>query len=256
MTVVKRELSLVVSSDRFDLGKKVPVDYVVWQETPHKEPWRTKLGGVPWRPRDRPWPFSSSGDRHTFVLQVDISDSLDVLPKALLDARPKGHDVLLIFMSNEEAWADSDDATYMEWSPHEIENPCRSEDVPKTTFTVRPRAGLLFRGYEYPEERENDIASDELEAMPWYSTTHSTHLGRVASWIQGDERDPGTEVYLTLGSFSPPNLWPYPDVQELEKNANQFANVFGRDRFMFGDGGAGYFMVSPSGKTTKYFTCY
>ena len=51
MGIVVHELMVRLLKDTIELGRGVPMDYVVWRKTPHEFPWLSRIGGITWRDR-------------------------------------------------------------------------------------------------------------------------------------------------------------------------------------------------------------
>lgn len=59
-------------------GEGTPVDIFVWA---YGEPGKrevTKMGGLPYFPKSRPWPRSAKGETLEFLAQICFKDSLDI----------------------------------------------------------------------------------------------------------------------------------------------------------------------------------
>lgn len=95
----------IVRRDEFLKGR-APVDIThtsqafVWNVGEPDERYLTKIGGLPFLPKEYPWPERSSGNPQPFIGQLSFVDSMDVLP-----CRLPG-DVLLFFgpMDDPESW--------------------------------------------------------------------------------------------------------------------------------------------------------
>jgi hypothetical protein len=74
-----------------DLGPSCPTDKFVMGlgEAPHR--YLTKVNGLPYRPRDRPWPLDEEGRPYIFLLQYCFADSRDLVGEL-------PGDVLLVFV--------------------------------------------------------------------------------------------------------------------------------------------------------------
>jgi hypothetical protein len=113
---------------RESMGEPVPVHMFLWSVLPPVKPYLTKLGGVPWRPADRPWPKNHRGKPCTFVAQFCFADSRDLVSPQLPG------DVLLVFFEGWNSWTGND--VVLEWSSLAIEEPFASIDVPEQELTV------------------------------------------------------------------------------------------------------------------------
>ena len=73
------------------LGPRLPVDRFVFGRGEPAERHLTKVNGLPYRPRSRPWPHDFTGRPMTFLAQLSFVDSSDHM-------NPLPGDVMLIFM--------------------------------------------------------------------------------------------------------------------------------------------------------------
>jgi len=74
-----------------NLGPSVPTDVCVFGRGEPPQRYLTKVNGLPYRPRSRPWPLDSNGERMTFLCQFCFCDSHDHVGQL-------PGDVLLIFV--------------------------------------------------------------------------------------------------------------------------------------------------------------
>lgn len=153
--VALRENQLRVVCDQFDLGPKIPAHYFVYAlgEAATRE--QSRIGGLPYRPRELKWPCDASGKPREFICQVDFSNS-----RALLPSLPG--DILLIFAAEEGL---DDDPFTLEWYPMGLADLIREADLPKCDFTfpiVREKAHCyLYETHDYPE------AANRLQGAPY-----------------------------------------------------------------------------------------
>jgi hypothetical protein len=94
----------------------------------------TKVGGLPYRPADRPWPRSSkTGEELSFVCQFRVTESRDLLGET-------PGDILLVFSEwSGRCWAaEEGDPPYCEWVWMDVkeEDLVRPQDIPQPRLAV------------------------------------------------------------------------------------------------------------------------
>jgi len=132
----------------FQEAPSVATDIFVFGLGEPKFPYTTKVGGVPFRPSNKPWP-EHEGRKMTFLAQFCFSDSLDILsfplPGNLLE-------IYFVDFPNIER----DTSYHYEWyNWEEVDKPMLFSDVPPESFL---RANF---------EEKNNI-------MNWYCVKHRT----------------------------------------------------------------------------------
>jgi hypothetical protein len=130
----------------------IPCDVFAWKWGPPPHPALTKIGGVPYRPADRPWPLDEHGKPMGYIIQMNFSESLDILP-----ALPGN--LLIIFaqesFDGEEKYHDyMFPDVVMEWyNIEEIGQPMKT--AIRTGITYVPLHGLIYRGRDFPLRDES-----------------------------------------------------------------------------------------------------
>jgi hypothetical protein len=89
--------------------KRIPTDVVVWARGEPADRSVTKIGGLPYRPSDVPWPVGDGGQPLRFIGQLCFADSRDVVP-------PLPGDILLVFGDDEALVAEAERLVF-EWWP-------------------------------------------------------------------------------------------------------------------------------------------
>lgn len=231
---------------KHDLGPGVATDLIVWGMGEPAEPYLTKVGGIPYRPADVPWPGLDDEDPMTFFAQFCFADSRDLLPVA-----PPG-DVMLVFFRDEESGYDEDEeAIRIEWYDLGLPNPVTARKCPKPGFPVPKLYGALHRTKEYPGA--NPIFRNEgHNGFYYFATTQASRIGGETHFIQDDPRGRGESLLCTLSSLEP------------SKGAHPFLNhprpLTERQRekmtFLFGDVGCLYFLIDKKGRVRVASACY
>lgn len=199
---------------RGTLGPTVPADVFVWADTPLSEkPWLTRIGGLPWRERGKPWPMHADGVPLTFLGQICFADSKDILPFELPG------EVALIFGTHRTGWV-SIDGGVLEWAARELEDPEEyTVDAPMSWNVQLPFAfhGVMHRTVQYADPKAFEPAFEAVgyEKGGWgISSIQATQIGRYASIPQGWPfgKDDGRSLVATLSSFYFGGEWPLCDI--------------------------------------------
>lgn len=108
-------------------------------EAPH--PAMTRTGGIPYWPKNRPWPTNWRGIPMTFVAQINFADSGD-----LFDGLPG--DILVVFRGHRGGLKGY-------WLPAELEDVIGLEDVPESVCVKSfQQHGVVQRLYDGPLDPE------------------------------------------------------------------------------------------------------
>lgn len=224
-----------------DRGRAVPIDVCVWGAGEPSVPFATKIGGVPYRPLNRPWPVDKKGRPLGFLAQFCFIDSHQALPIAP-SALPG--DVMLVFVprsaefDHPEVYSDNLDVWTIEWCrigegrPDHRQPPFRG---------LSPAYAELHRSVDYPEDRHDD-GLDLIQGGK---------IGGSPVFLQGDPGLLGVHL-CTLGSLNPfGTVWPLVNVPVNPKGEA----YYDPNLLMLGDVGAIYFFIQPSGKVTWDWDC-
>lgn len=230
---------------KHSLGRAVPVDIFIWAKGSARYPYLTKVGGVPYREADLPWPKDKNGKPYTFVAQWCFLDSRDIVSSRL------GGDILLMFFRDAESYFD-DDGVYFEWSVEKLQKPMSMRDVPPASFPVPEMAGQIWRTEEYPDAI--DIFEKEGHYEPWlFATTQSTKIGRTTWYIQQDPTKPGEELLCTFNSFQLADTWPFVNIADLKAMTEKQREL---SEIMLGDVGTLYVLIDQRGHVRYVADCY
>ena len=202
--------------------ERVPTDVFVWSRGEPNQRTVTKIGGLPYRAADTPWPLALSGTPMTFVAQICFADSHDLTPEL-------PGDILLIFTeatnwgSEEEPLYDFmgeyEDDSYLlfEWISLNNLPLVSHQQIPATGLQIMPCYGTLHRtwdylhvdGFAYPEVAEH---------IP--SVIEATKIGGICPWSDMDwvgYADGETEGYFcSLRSLDNEVDWPFPFLNDPE----------------------------------------
>lgn len=138
----------------------------------------TKIGGVPYRPSDSPWPLSPrTGQPLTFLAQFRFTESTDLVG-------PLPADVLLMFFE------DFDDVSAFHFEWHELGIPesqlVTAESVPDSSRQVPVCHGIRCRYGDSINEGELDaiwqFLVDTWPQMETYSCSESDRRAALRAW--------------------------------------------------------------------------
>jgi hypothetical protein len=221
----------------------VPVDVFLWRIAPPDYPYLTKLGGVPHREGNKPWPINSDGEPYTFIGQFCFLDSLDLVSDLI-----EG-DVLLIFME-EDGTANPPSGIHLEWSQRELKVPTMPENCPLPSFLVPQLSGVIYRCFDYPDSRA--IFKKEGYGSPYFlDYIYATAICRETSFIQIDQSRPDGALLCKLNHLSNSRKnWPFVDLEELNESEDvidPYNSDWGRYTMNLDDAGCIYFFVERSG---------
>lgn len=251
---VKRE---AIKSGR-KLGQALPVDLIVWNwgEAPSNS--ITKVGGVPYRSADRPWPTAGSGEPLTFIAQFCFVDSKDI--RSNLPG-----DILLIFGTEPGR---SEECMQFEWVNLSNEKLIAPAEIPKTAWAIQPCFGSLHRTSEFP-----DADPDAFEAKSpidsWARGGAGTKIGGIAGDVydysihldESESNNPSEEhewalsmierektkgdLLCRLDSICPGPKWPFLNLPESNWRSFNDANLL-----VIEDAGAIEIFINEDGDIT------
>jgi len=198
--------------------ERVPTDVFVWSRGEAENRAVTKIGGLPYREADKPWPVAPSGAPLTFVAQICFADSRDITP-----ALPG--DILLIFAEGKEwrpysgevdynfAWGDGDErdsAVHLEWVNLGDTSLNIVDEVPRTGWQIMTCYAAIHRTWDYPTA-DGFAYPNVADHIP--TAFEATKIGGTCPWL--DELEDAGEVpvgeYLcSLSSISPEIHKPFP----------------------------------------------
>ena len=204
-------------------GSRVPTDVAVWAKGEPSDRSVTKIGGVPYRPADAPWPVAQTGQPLRFVGQLSFVDSRDIVP-------PLPGDLLLVF-GDDDALVAEPGRLVFEWWP--LASGSLVSEAPAVDGALAPFHAALHR----TEDWENDIFE-------------GTKIGGVPRFIQEEPSASGAFIGA-IGSISvPPDvLHPFINVREPRGWSNE-------NDMMIGDMGSLYLFLGSDGKIEALSQCY
>jgi hypothetical protein len=159
--VALRENQLRMIQPELDLGKKVPAHYLLYAQGEPDTREQSRIGGLPYRPRDLEWPADSDGRAKEFVCQIDFSDSRSLLPDL-------PGEIMLLFASEEGR----DNPPFkLEWYPSGLKDLVTVRDLPRLEFTfpmVKYESVFcyLYETYDFPEAKARIKGLDSRPGKP------------------------------------------------------------------------------------------
>jgi len=223
-----------------------PTDVFIWNVRPTPEPFLTRVGGVPYRPRSLPWPHTAKGTPFSFLAQYCFLDSKDLFPFDLPG------DVLLVFWVNKPGarWFHCDPRYFhFEWHRVPIASPvCNRTSLSRASFRPPELYGSIFRSFDVPQR----VAYRELKAENRRNlfTYHATKIGGAQRIIQNPFVKKGETFLCDLNSISPSSAWPFIDVEKIEDyDATTITCLYSTPRFGgphldISDGGIVHFVLT------------
>ena len=233
-----------------DLGKVTPTDLFLFAVGEPKLPYLTKVGGIPYRPAEKPWPTSKDGTPLAFFTQFCFLDSKDILPPSLPG------DVMLLFVRDSDSLHDSEnkDGYCIEWSRVPLANPITAGQCPKTRLVVPNYYGTIYRTNEYPESK--DIFEREGHDSFWlFATTQATRIGGETWFIQNDPRRKGETLLCTFSCvyLKDATRFPFVNVESAKQFSKEHRDAM---EINLGDAGRIYFLMDATGTVRWEADCY
>jgi Domain of unknown function (DUF1963) len=238
MAVVEQIRQEVFAADPTALEPRLPTDAFVFGrgEPLHRQ--ATKIGGLPYRPRSRPWPHTKGGTPMQFAAQVCFADSYDIVGSL-------PGDVLLVFFDYDEYYSDLDSAAlHLEWAKIDGSDLVTEEDIPESEYNYTPYYAQIHRTYDYPDAEPrfaNYGCSYQLNVI------EGTKIGGVPRWVQDDPGLPG-RFLCAIGSINPTWYEPYPFLNAPEPHDESYKQPEKEYDLMWGDVGSLYVFLDDQGK--------
>lgn len=239
--VCNNELLRREMQDQYHWGSAVPVDIFAMADGEPEDRSVTKIGGLPHRPANLPWPTDATGEPMLFLGQFNFKHSQDLV------GRLPG-ELLLIFADDSSGTIED---LRFEWQPDRLVDLVDESSVPQHPSAFAPCFGHIHRTVSYPEAqlivphserryptcRGKDVTSDYF-LLQW----QATQIGAAPFFIQGDPELPG-RVFCTICSVGPDEHVPYPWVNHPEPLIPEEEWSFGNKYLMLGDTGCIYISI-------------
>lgn len=188
-------------------------------EATHRD--STKIGGLPYRPADVPWPIDPvDGKPYTFLGQLRVRESRD-----LIGIEPPG-DVLLVFLKGLWPEIEHDAPPILEWYRLGVRNLVEADAIPEPGFKCFTGGGVRYRIREYPDAY--DLFREFGDRAFFGAVWAGWKIGGEPRWFEPPQVDlTGLEFLGTMSSILPettlsfpflnmehPVDWPYPPGME------------------------------------------
>jgi hypothetical protein len=187
-----------------DLGPSVPTDVFTFCLGEPERRDVTKIGGLPYRPLEKPWPMTSDGVPFTFIAQFNFSDSHDLIGETPAE-------ILLLFARDEMMLNNDPESLLWEWQPPIFERLVTKEQIPPPAWQFVTCYGVRHRSIDYVDE--TDVFEQHKIRRDWeVARFHGTKIGglpgavfRYFEYVRG-------KLLCTLGSIQYEPDRPYPFV--------------------------------------------
>jgi len=222
----------------YDWGEPVPVDVFVMAEGEPRDRHVTKLGGLPYRPANAPWPVARDGKPMLFLGQFNFGDSRDLVGEL-------PGDVLLVFSdrSNEVF-----DRLIFEWQPMGLEDLIPATSVPVQPDTFTPCYGHVCRTVNFPSAKQRRDAryplcrGRDVWSAYFVPKYQATQIGSAPFIIQRGTKLPG-RIICTISSVQPDPHAPFPWVNHPDPLLPPGEYDFNRNDLMLDDMGCIYISI-------------
>ncbi len=197
-------------------SKEVACDIFLWGTGSSPNPRLTRIGGVPWLPKNHQWP-DIDGVTPVFLCQFNFQDSKDLIGQRVAEKLPG--DILLVFVADEYS-ATSCEVGQMRfiWVSADEEEVIDESDVPAPTnpFKFVEAWGARYRTRDIPTkwdqayELPEDVGGGRLWSLP---VLWGTKIGGVPYDSQENHRKSPRDFLCQLVSVqvSQNTIWPWVD---------------------------------------------
>ncbi len=238
--------------DQYVWGRAIPVDIFVMSKGEPENRFATKIGGIPYRPRDLPWPQGPNGRPLAMIAQINFTNSTDIVGKL-------PGDLLLVFGDDSEGIVEP---FHIEWQSLGMENLIRPTDIPSDCIKIAPCFGNRCRMMSFPDAVQKSDSNypicrgKDVWSPYWIPQFQATQIGRAPFGIQeGDYSE--TEHHLcTISSVQPDKRRPYPWVNVPEPLCREGEWPDPGDELMIGDLGCIYILINDDGKLYSSVSCH
>ncbi len=239
-------------ADQFDWGKPVPVDVFVMSKGEPEWRYATKIGGLPYRPANVPWPTATSGKPLALIAQFNFTNSRDIVGNI-------PGDLLLVFGDNSDG---PFSPLHLEWQNLGISDLVSSEQVPRECMKIAPCFGNRCRTVGFPDAveisngRYPKCHGNEVHSSYWIPQYQATQIGRAPFFIQPDDDSLAGLPLCTIASVQPDAHAPFPWVKVPEPLCPEGKWPLGEAELMIGDLGCIYIFMEDHGTLHAGESCY
>jgi hypothetical protein len=233
--IAKREEWLAANSQAFSSFQGQPADYLVHAFGEPPQPYQSKMGGIPYRPKNAQWPVGADGEPMQFFGQINLSNSGDLVPEA-------NGAVLVMFHCGEDSC--STEEFRFEWYDEDIRDLPTEADIPafESLHIEFPIHYEVFRTTEWPVPKD---ASKELRD---YNSLVASKIGGVPAYFgDSDPKLPG-RYFMTIDSLQISVGRPFPAINYPESLTRDDAGGYYAASFvMLGDLGSLFLNIDRDG---------
>ena len=229
-------------------GARLPTDVFVFALGEPAQREQTKVGGLPYWPRSRPWPRSLDGAPMTFICQFCFADSRDIVGTL-------PGDVLLLFGREEGPDNFDPDAYHLAWLPLGETDLVQPAEIPATDWLVTPCYGVIHRTWDSPEVALAEDNDESGQHVDWHDlgVARFTKIGGLSFWSQegSNPQHEREERYLCTSSSSWSGMdpaWPLLNVEQLFR----YGDPTYQHLLMWGDVGQPNFFLRQNGEVCGY----
>ncbi len=129
----------------------------------------TKVGGLPYWPREAQWPNSTDGKPMTFCCQINFTDSKDLVGEL-------PGDILLVFANTEYEGMCIDDLSF-QWMNMGMMDLVMQADIPNNGGSFTPCYGSIYRTVDYNRESFSSEISSRLFDI------EGIKIGGIPRWV-------------------------------------------------------------------------
>jgi len=236
----------------YDWGPPVPVDVFVMSKGEPENRAATKIGGLPYRSRNLPWPLARSGSPLELIAQFNFTNSADIVGSL-------PGDLLLVFGDvADEALG----PLHMEWQRLGLEDLIQPADLPEDCNAIAPCFGNRCRMMSYPDASQRtdskypQCRGKDVWSPYWIPELQATQIGRAPFFVQGgDDSLPGQPL-CTIASVQSDCHQHYPWVNVPDPISPERIRSYVGDELMIGDLGCIYISIEDNGTLHATESCF
>ena len=196
-----------------DLGESVPTDVFIYGLG---EPTRrdvTKIGGLPYRPAEKPWPRTHDGIDYTFIAQFNFSHSHDIVGST-------PGEVLLLFAKDNVMANNDSESLIWEWQPANLNCLITHQEIPQPSWEFVTCYGVRHRSLDY-RDADEQFGRWISDGACYFGRFEGTKIGGLPGAFYGEADDATKRLLCTVGSvqFAPDKRYPainHPDCISLK----------------------------------------
>lgn len=246
-------------ADAYDWGTPFEKDIFIWGIGESTLRTATKIGGLPYRESEKPWPIAPNGVPLPFVGQINFSNSADLVDTPA--------EMLLVFADIFEGVVNT---ACLEWQSIEPNMKLVLErEVPETSWKPHPFHGHIVRVESFPNAVLKPGVNKPVIDGRLVSRDHllfnyqASEIGRCPFAIQPCDSEINDPICV-IASLQPSGFGhPYPWVNdstiwsldaEIKRAGRECVEGYPDPQLMFGDGGSLYIYRDIAGLTCVHIS--